>query len=254
MTIKFNRTGEERKALVKAIGEILEVKPRYLGTPSMSYEIDYFTVTKDGSLEFDDRADSDEIENLLEELLHRGFEAEPKEIEEDEEEPTEVVDEEPTESEAESTDEETDEKEQVQLGLTVEVPTQQVGVINLTNLLEAKGELIKKAFQLEELLISVDEEMVSFPWFSEILTADEVTAYIKFIQALCKMSKEQKRISSKQAKASNEKYAFRCFLLRLGFIGTEYKMDRKILLQNLEGSSAFKSGKRKEKVSEEMSE
>ena len=41
----------------------------------------------------------------------------------------------------------------------------------------------------------------------------------------------------------NEKYAFRCFLLRLGFIGDEYKQDRKILLENLEGSAAFKTKK-----------
>ena len=43
----------------------------------------------------------------------------------------------------------------------------------------------------------------------------------------------------------NEKYAFRCFLLRLGMIGNAYKESRKILLQNLIGSSAFKSGHRK---------
>ena len=42
---------------------------------------------------------------------------------------------------------------------------------------------------------------------------------------------------------TNEKYAFRCFLLRLGFIGAEYKADRKILLKNLTGSSAFKTVK-----------
>jgi hypothetical protein len=29
----------------------------------------------------------------------------------------------------------------------------------------------------------------------------------------------------------NEKYAFRCFLLRLGFIGSDYKAERKILLK-----------------------
>ena len=43
----------------------------------------------------------------------------------------------------------------------------------------------------------------------------------------------------------NEKYAFRCFLLRLGFIGEEYKVERKILLKNLTGSSAFKNGENK---------
>ena len=53
----------------------------------------------------------------------------------------------------------------------------------------------------------------------------------------------------------NEKYAFRCFLLRLGFIGNEFKQSRKILLSNLDGSSAFKTVKEDPKeVQDEVSE
>lgn len=48
----------------------------------------------------------------------------------------------------------------------------------------------------------------------------------------------------------NDKYAFRCFLLRLGFIGSEYKTERKILLRNLTGSSAFRNGGAANEVSE----
>ena len=58
------------------------------------------------------------------------------------------------------------------------------------------------------------------------------------------MSKEQKRISSKQKEIVNEKYEFRCFLLRLGFIGDDFKATRKILMRNLTGSAAFKNGSR----------
>jgi len=65
------------------------------------------------------------------------------------------------------------------------------------------------------------------------------------------MSKEQKRVTATEKEVDNEKYAFRCFLLRLGFIGEEYKTDRKILLKNLTGSSAFKSGARKEATADE---
>ena len=60
------------------------------------------------------------------------------------------------------------------------------------------------------------------------------------------MAKKQKRVTAKEKQLDNEKYAFRCFLLRLGFIGNEYKQERKILLRNLDGSSAFKSGSKKE--------
>ena len=59
------------------------------------------------------------------------------------------------------------------------------------------------------------------------------------------MAKNQKRITAKPKENENEKYAFRCFLLRLGFIGDEYKTDRKVLLANLDGSSAFKAGAKK---------
>lgn len=82
---------------------------------------------------------------------------------------------------------------------------------------------------------------------------DEIKAYTHFISAICKMSKEQKRISAIEKEIDNEKYAFRCFLLRLGFIGNEYKDERKILLRNLTGSAAFKSGEKKEVPSDEIS-
>ena len=68
-------------------------------------------------------------------------------------------------------------------------------------------------------------------------------AYTHFVNSLCKMTKEAKRVTAKEKIVDNEKYAFRCFLLRLGFIGTEYKTERKILLRNLSGSSAFKAGR-----------
>jgi hypothetical protein len=60
---------------------------------------------------------------------------------------------------------------------------------------------------------------------------DEVKAYTHFIAALCKLSKDQKRVSATEKEVDNEKYAFRCFLLRLGFIGNDYKAERKILLK-----------------------
>ena len=50
MRIEFNRTGAERKALVKAISEITGAVAVYKYMPTCAYEIDYFTVTKDGAL------------------------------------------------------------------------------------------------------------------------------------------------------------------------------------------------------------
>ena len=60
------------------------------------------------------------------------------------------------------------------------------------------------------------------------------------------MARNAKRVNAKEKDTDDEKYAFRCFLLRLGFIGAEFKTERKILLRNLTGSSAFRSGQPKE--------
>ena len=62
MTINYNVTGAERKNLVQTIAEILECNTKYLGVPSCAYQIDYFTVDKNDTLHFDDRADSDKVE------------------------------------------------------------------------------------------------------------------------------------------------------------------------------------------------
>ena len=86
------------------------------------------------------------------------------------------------------------------------------------------------------------KDTVSFPWFTEMPEPDEVKAYTHFIAALGKMSRDLKRISATEKEVDNEKYAFRCFLLRLGFIGNEYKAERTILLKNLSGNSSWKNG------------
>ena len=59
------------------------------------------------------------------------------------------------------------------------------------------------------------------------------------------MAKKQKRITARNKPVENECYSFRCFLIRLGLIGEEYKQTRKILLKNLDGSSAYKNGEKK---------
>ena len=231
MRIEFQRTGAERKALVTAIGEILEVRPKYKGMPSAAYEIDYYTVTKDGTLEFDDRADSEEVENLLERLADRGIVAAP----------TEMAQAWLDAREAERSEKSETALQEANVGLTVEIPLEKVAVGNLTKLLDAKGNLIRKALGITDLRIELLEDRVAFPWFSQV-DADSVAAYTHFISALCEMSRNAKRVTATEKPVENEKYAFRCFLLRLGFIGSEYKAERKILLKNLTGSSAFKDG------------
>ena len=121
---------------------------------------------------------------------------------------------------------------------------------NLKALITAKGSLIKKALGVDDLPLEVTDTKVSFPWFPATPTPDEMNAYDAFICKLCEMARNQKRVNAAEKNTDNEKYAFRCFLLRLGFIGAEYKTARKILLKNLSGSSAFKSGGAQHEISE----
>lgn len=243
MRIEFHVTGADRKALVTAMGEILEARPKYLGMPTAAYEVDYFRIDKNGTVEFDDRADSGEIENLFDRLAERGFSGERQEAATDA----------PKETAANDTAETDTASQGENVRLTVAMPLESANIDNLKKLLEAKGGLIKKAFGIDELSVEVDEEKISFPWFSE-MDSDTARACTNFISALCKMSREQKRITATEKAVDNEKYAFRCFLLRLGFIGEEYRADRKILLKNLKGSSAFKRGAKKEADQDEISE
>lgn len=235
MTIYYN--AQDRKPLVKAISEFTGADAVYMRTPTYAYRIDYFTVTREGNLEFDDRADSEEIETLLEFLSERGFVADTNGAE-----PTETVIEELSAAADSAAHGEP-------VGLTVEVPLESTAVGNLTKLLDAKGSLIRKALAVEDIRIEVTNSAVKFPWFAEC-GADECKAYTHFISALCELEKNAKRVTAKEKDTGNDKYAFRCFLLRLGFIGSEYKAERKILLRNLTGSSAFRNGGAANEVSE----
>lgn len=247
----YKVTGNDRKRLVSAIGEILEVPPKYLGAPTFAYEVDYITIDKNGIVSFDDRADSDEIEMLVEALLEKGFEPEARfedlQMTEEEElglgrqrrdpigedgmQPSDVPDEDESEDSGDS--------------LILSYPRNDISdavLENLRLLVASKELLIKKVLGANALPIEVTDEAVSFPWFAGFPQPEEISAYAHFTGKLIGMAKTQKRVTAKEKETDNEKYAFRCFLLRLGFIGDEYKAARKILLRNLSGSGAFKSG------------
>lgn len=238
MTIYYK--AQDRKPLVKAISEFTGEDAVYMRTPTYAYRIDYFTVTREGNLEFDDRADSEEIEGLIEFLAERGFIAEVAD--------TSATEQPETASEKVPAD--TDSAVHGEpVGVTVEAPLESTAVGNLTKLLDAKGRLIRRALAVDSLQIEVTDSTVRFPWFADC-GADECKAYTHFISALCELAANAKRVTAKEKETDNDKYAFRCFLLRLGFIGSEYKEERKILLRNLTGSSAFRNGGAANEVSE----
>ena len=123
-------------------------------------------------------------------------------------------------------------------------------ISRLEALIESKESLLKKALGVESLAVNEKDGKLDFSWFSADATTDEKNAYMLLVTRLCEAAKKTKRINAKDHPVENEKYAFRCFLLRLGFIGDEYKAARKVLLKNFTGSSAFRDGGKKDEISE----
>ena len=76
--------------------------------------------------------------------------------------------------------------------------------------------------------------------------AGMIKSYIQLCLALSQMAKEVKCASPKETQKENPKYAMRTWLLRLGFIGDEFKTARDILTRNLEGDAAFRNGRTNE--------
>lgn len=220
MIIEFQLTGEKRKELVNAVSEIIGAPAEYQFMPTCAYKIgDFYTISKEGNLEISDSADKKEVEMLIDELVNRGYDV-PLDEEEN--------------------------------GLTVEMPLELVDdatIDRLRKIVKNKGELFKAAFKTDNLEIVAEEDKICFPWFT-IENDDDAAAYCTFISMLCEFAKNQKRINNKPETTDNPKYTMRCYLLRLGMIGAEYKAIRKVLLRNLSGNSSFRKTGNDDEISE----
>ena len=220
MEIKVNLGERKRKELAQAVGEIIGAEAVYKGAPSYAYEVGRATITRDGTVELDTK-DEALLEKLLEGLRDGGFEPWAENISEETEEAT---------------------------GLIIRLPLDgftETTLENLRLLVASKSLLIKKSMGVCDLTIRKSEETVDFPWFDDIPSVEEIKAYTHFLTLLCDMAKRQSRVLATEKPVENEKYAFRCFLLRLGMKGEEYAETRRILLRNLSGNGSMKSGERK---------
>ena len=205
MNIKFNIEKSQRKALAQKIGELTGSEVKYLGVPSCGYQIGAYTLDKEAVLHVDELPD-----DIRSELQKAGYTAEDEPV-----------------------------------ALTISMPRDffgEQGLENLLQLIANKETLLKHALNTESLAVNECEETIEFPWFTVEKDGDG-NAYAKFITMLCEFAKNLQRVVNKPDASDNEKYAFRCFLLRLGMIGEEYKPVRRVLLRRLTGSSAFRHGK-----------
>ena len=257
MKVNYNIQKEERKAMVGIVGKAVSEKPVYCGAPTFSYKIGAFEITKDGGLCFDDATDEATVARVRTALREEGFmsdggedEASCADTEADEPILTEVAvdDLTPAETAVEPAPTEEAMAEPDEDSLSISLPRSlftETALKNLDALLRSKGRLIRHAFDIKEATYTLTDDRITFAWLHGAITDETAKAYAEFISKLCLMARTQKRVTAKEKIVDNEKYAFRCFLLRLGMIGSTYKESRKILMQNLTGSSAFKSGHRK---------
>lgn len=231
MKIKFNTTGAERKKLAARIAEYESVEAKYLGAPSFAYEAGRCKILKDGTVE---------VENidggLLDFLEGLGGVAEPAET--------------TAEQSAEEPEENGDEVKQIFLSIPARDMTDQQ-IQNVFDIVESKKTLIKKAIGADDLPTYQADGILHFDWFPGNATPEEIQAYMALTSGIRKLAMQLHRVNKVEVNVPNEKYAFRCFLLRLGMVGDEFKQHRRILLKNLTGSSAFRDGHRKAGANDE---
>lgn len=285
--LDFNVTGDERKRLVSAISDYMEADARYLGAPTFAFQVDFFTIDRNGCVSFDDRSDSEVIEGLIEYLANRGFVSQISNLGREEDDDSAPVA--PTEAPVSG------EPEPVEpVSLAVRVPMEgHTGATlrNLLNLIYTRAGLLNKAlgtgFHVEEGLkdvlqspdstrsvesflraiadygdehsasiegLTLTPDAITFMSLPETADTDVQRAFTELVGMMNRQALTQKRIQAKAVDDANEKYALRIWLTRLGMNGPEYKAVRKTLMRNLSGDCAFRTDAERERWTQRQAE
>ena len=277
MKIDYGITGSKRKELVGAIAQELNMPVKYMGAPTFAYEVGDYRIDKKGTLTGPDNSGLIADLQGLHSFVPTGEDCDGSDDspawhdtcdqEDRDEDGNWDGDETPHYLRSELVGEPRYTEEEFGLGVhridpigengmqTSDMPERDELVIempltgfnpdkldNLTKMVNAKAALLKASLGTDDLPIQLTENSIKFPWFANVTDYDMVEAGMKLLQKLCAAAKAKSRVMAKEKITDNPKYAMRCWLLSLGFIGDEYKSARKALLRNLEGNSAFKSG------------
>ena len=228
MRIQLNARGNERRKLADTISVLVGQPVVYKGAPGFEYQIGAFTLNRNAELIWDETG-AEALDVPLPALNERGYtviseggEPEPSRAE-------------PVIAAAEPA-----------AALTIELPVHEftdAAIENMRKIAASKAALIKKAVGASDLPIEKTDTVLRFSWFPADAQPDEIDAYSKLVTALCAAANHQKKVTAKERPVENEKFAFRVFLVRLGFVGAGTKSARAILLKNLSGNSAWKNGK-----------
>jgi len=228
MTIHFEGANERRKELVQALADATGCKSEYLGAPDFDYKVGDYIVHRDGSVEADDLMDAKEIGIALQALRGRGFIPLDGEWNRSEEAPTE--------QEMLSCLNATHEG-----GIALSFPKADLSaeaIANVKKLIAAKAPLIRLALEVDDLPIEEEEDRLTFTWLPTSAPHEMIEATAHLLAAIIKLAKKLKRVTVTERETDNPRYAFRCLLLRLGFIGDEYKQMRKTLMRGIPGNGS----------------
>lgn len=244
--MKVKTTAENRKDVVKAMEEILNVKAKYQGPPSFGYKVGEYTVDRDGNVEHESE---EAVHTMQNELVARGL--------------------------AEG------ETDRLNIGIPIEGFTAE-GIKNLIYMIHSKQYLLEKAvgkevfrisdklverldaeenIPLEQVIQIAEEESIEGLAFEDDricfcgfpLNENEARAYAELAACMAKTAKEAKRVSPKATIEENEKYYMRVWLVRIGLGGKDGKDTRKVFLSRLKGHTAFRTEEDKEKWKERNS-
>ena len=198
--IRFTLESKQTPKLAQEIGNILGTAPYYERVPSCAYDIAGYRLDKEGVLHIPERIEKETVEDFIRQLRERGFQDDAK-----------VTEEVPVQQDK----------------LTIAIPKESLtdtALENLQKIIANKQTLFQRTFRTDSTEIEITDEKINFTWFPYTADGDEIAAYTQFISRLCDMARDAKRVSSKPTETDNDKYAFRCFLFRLGFIGKGYKV------------------------------
>jgi hypothetical protein len=280
----------ERKEIIKALSDHFAVKPIYFGAPSFAYQIE--TVLGTYSIDRVGKITSEKgVEVDLDSLLAGSAVVEQDEPLEPLE-PLEPVDQTDQTDQTES-DAPVEPAALSNVAFEVAVPLEDhtgLTLRNLVNLVNSKQVLIRKSLGITEVIIeedfvtainkanidnlenfktaidgigekycpgitfNFDSGIIIFRFFHVEQNAEKIHAYTQFVELLDQTAKTLKYTSAKAYNTDNDKFTFRLFLIKLGMIGTGYKTTRKVLLEKLEGNSAFRNGSKPEKNTAEPAE
>lgn len=242
----------DRKKIIEALEEYAGVKTKYLGAPSFSYQIlineKTYTIDRFGKITLEG------VEVEIEALINGTI----------------------TEKEV-AAQELAQENEALELEITIPMEGHTGATLrNMLNMLYSKQPIIKKVFEIEADILEPDfitelnkvsiqtiEEFktevagkqqtgyrgiefdfinntITFKFAKSLLEPDKLEAYTQFISLLSQSAKALKYASPKPTATDNYKFTMRTWLIRLGFVGREYKKSRMLLLKNLEGNGAYR--------------